>query len=62
MRYALVAVSVLLLNWLFIELFTRLGVPAWLANILSQLICYPISFMLQRTFVFHGKQTMHADS
>lgn len=52
LKYALTAVSVLLLNWLFIELFTRAGVPAWLANILSQLICYPISFMLQRTIVF----------
>ena len=52
LKYAAVAVSVLLLNWLFIELFTRLGVPAWLANILSQLICYPVSFMLQRTLVF----------
>lgn len=59
LKYALVAVSVLLLNWLLIELFTRFGVPAWLANILSQLICYPISFLLQRTIVFrkHTEQT-----
>ena len=52
-KYALVAVTVLLLNWLFIELFTHLGVPAWLANILAQLICYPMSFLLQRSVVFH---------
>lgn len=52
LKYALVAVTVLLLNWLFIELFTHVGVPAWFANILSQLICYPVSFMLQRTVVF----------
>ena len=52
LKYAVCSVFVLLLNWLFIELFTRLGVPAWLANILSQLICYPVSFLLQRTFVF----------
>ena len=55
LRYALVAVSVLLLNWLFIELFTHLGVPAWLANICAQLICYPISFMLQRVIVFRKR-------
>ena len=58
LKYAICAVSVLLLNWLFIELFTHLGVPAWLANILSQLICYPISFSLQRIFVFRsGRQS-----
>ena len=56
LKYAVCAVSVLLLNWLFIELFTHLGVPAWLANILAQLICYPISFALQRIFVFRGKK------
>ncbi len=55
LKYAVCAVSVLLLNWLFIELFTHLGVPAWLANILAQLICYPVSFALQRIFVFRGK-------
>ena len=54
-RYAVVAVSVLLMNWLFIELFTWLGVPAWLANILAQLICYPLSFLLQRSFVFRKR-------
>ena len=51
-RYALTAASVLLMNWLLIELFTRLGIPAWLANICAQLICYPISFLLQRSIVF----------
>lgn len=55
LKYAVVAVSVLLLNWLFIELFTHLGVPAWLANIIAQLICYPVSFMLQRVIVFRKK-------
>jgi len=56
LKYALCAVSVLLLNWLFIELFTHLGVPAWLANILAQLICYPVSFALQRIFVFRSRK------
>ncbi len=57
-RYMIVAVTVLLLNWLFIELFTRLGVPAWLANILAQLICYPLSFLLQRSVVFRKKDNL----
>lgn len=51
-RYTVVAASVLVLNWVLIELFTLLGIPAWLANICAQLICYPISFMLQRAIVF----------
>ena len=55
-RYAIVAMSVLALNWLLIELFTKLGIPAWLANICAQLICYPISFMLQRAVVFRNIQ------
>ena len=55
LRYAIVAVSVLLLNWLFIELFTNAGVPTWLSNILAQLICYPLSFFLQKTIVFRKK-------
>lgn len=55
LKYALVAGSVLLMNWLLIELFTRLGVPAWLANIFAQTICYPISFILQRVLVFRKK-------
>lgn len=57
LKYAFVALSVLLLNWLFIELFTQLGVPAWLANIFSQLICYPLSFFLQKMIVFRKKTT-----
>lgn len=61
-RYAVAAVTVLALNAVFMELFTLLGTPAWLSVILSQLVCYPVSFFLQRTFVFkkrkdsvHGK-------
>jgi putative flippase GtrA len=40
---------------LFIELFTNAGVPTWLSNILAQLICYPLSFFLQKTIVFRKK-------
>lgn len=57
-RYLVVAVTVLLLNWLLIELFTHLGVPAWLANIIAQLICYPLSFLLQRSIVFRKKDNL----
>lgn len=55
-RYAAAALLVLVLNALFLEIFTRLGVPAWLANIISQLICYPVSFISQRVFVFRKKE------
>ncbi len=55
-RYALAAIIVLALNALFLEIFTRLGVPAWLSNIFAQLICYPVSFFSQRVFVFRNKE------
>ena len=57
-KYALVAGTVLLLNWGFIELFTRIGVPVWLANILAQTICYPLSFLMQRIFVFKKRKEL----
>ena len=52
LRYVIVAITVLVLNSLFLELLSLAGLPAWLGNILSQLICYPASFFMQRTFVF----------
>ncbi len=55
-RYALAAITVLALNAFFLELFTRFGVPAWLANIFAQLICYPVSYFSQRVFVFRNKE------
>ena len=56
-KYFLVSVLILALNALFLELFTRLGVPAWLSNMFAQIICYPLSYYLQRAFVFqNGKE------
>ena len=56
LRYAVTAVTVLTLNAVFIELFSLLGIPAWLCSILAQLICYPVSFLMQRTFVFRKRK------
>ena len=59
-KYALSAATVFALNFAFIELFTVLGVPAWLCTIFAQLICYPLSFSLQRIFVFKKrKESVH---
>ena len=55
-KYALCAVTVFGLNWLFIELFTLIGVPALVANPLAQIICYPVSYALQRIFVFQKRK------
>lgn len=55
-KYALCAVTVFGLNWVFIELFTLLGVPALVANPLAQVICYPVSYALQRIFVFQKRK------
>ncbi len=58
-KYAIVVVFVLCLNALFIELLAMTGLPAWLCNILAQVICYPLSFGLQRVFVFKkGKDSV----
>lgn len=51
-RYVVVSIVILALNAALLELFTLLGVPAWLGNMFSQIICYPLSFFLQRVFVF----------
>ena len=59
-KYAIVVVMVLCLNAVFIELLTMTGLPAWACYILAQLICYPLSFALQRVFVFKkGKDSVN---
>ena len=61
-KYAVVAVIVLALNALFLELFTALGIPAWLSNALSQIVCYPVSFCTQRIFVFKKGKDLRSNA
>lgn len=51
-----VTVAVLLaFNYLLLDLMTRAGIPLWIAQIMAQIIIYPMSFFLQRKFVFRNK-------
>ena len=53
--YATVAV-LLGANWLLLRLFTGLGIPLWLAQIIAQVLIYPVSFIIQKKVVFRKKK------
>ena len=50
-RYYLLAVFILALNYVLLH-FVKMIMPLWIAQILVQLVVYPVSFILQRKFVF----------
>ena len=53
LRYVVLAVFIFGFHYGLLYLFTVLcGIPKWLAYIIVQLIVYPMSFVLQRKFVF----------
>lgn len=54
LRYYLLAVLILAANYGMLALLTP-AIPLWLAQILAQLVLYPLSFVLQRKFVFTRK-------
>lgn len=53
--YALVAV-LFVLNYALLQLMGKIGIALWLAQIIAQLIIYPLSFVIQRKFVFCEKK------
>lgn len=55
-RYYVLAAGILALDYGILSLLTVIGVPELLAKILAGAICYPISFYLQRRFVFVAKE------
>lgn len=54
LRYYILAVFILAANYGLLALLTP-SIPLWIAQILSQLVLYPLSFILQRKFVFAKK-------
>lgn len=55
--YVVTVAVLLLLNYLLLDLMTRAGIPLWIAQIMAQIIIYPMSFFLQRKFVFRNKKS-----
>ena len=54
-RYFILAAAIMGVDYLLLSLFSRI-VPVFVAKIISGLICYPISFLMQRAFVFKEKK------
>ena len=53
LRYVVLAVFIFGVHFGLLYLFTTIcGIPKWIAYIIVQLIVYPMSFVLQRKFVF----------
>ncbi|MCH5279565.1 MAG: bifunctional glycosyltransferase family 2/GtrA family protein [Christensenellaceae bacterium] len=53
-RYYVLAVIVLAVNYLLLHVLDAI-MPLWLAQIIVQLVIYPVNFVAQRKFVFHNK-------
>ena len=54
-RYFLLAAGIMGLDYVLLSLFSKI-VPVFVAKILSGIICYPVSFLMQRIFVFKEKK------
>ena len=53
LRYTVLALFIFGCHYGLLYLFTVLcGIPEWIAYVIVQLIVYPMSFVLQRKFVF----------
>lgn len=55
-RYYLLVAGIYLVNYLLLALLTvsPIGLPLWIAKLLVEAVLYPLSFYLQRRFVFSG--------
>lgn len=56
LRYYINVVIMLAANYGLLAILTGAGIPLAIAQILAQLIIYPINFVLQRRFVFNEKK------
>lgn len=48
-----------MLNYGLLQLMGKIGIALWLAQIIAQLVIYPLSFVIQRKFVFARKIPQH---
>ncbi len=55
-RYYISVVAVLALNYALLHVMTTAGIPLAVAQILAQIIIYPLNFVVQRKFVFCEKK------
>lgn len=60
-RYALLAIVLLLANAGLLEALTWLGLPLLLAKVLVELVLIPISFAVQRRWVFAKGQPLNKE-
>ncbi len=56
LKYCINTVVMLTLNYILLRFITATGIPLAIAQILAQLIVYPLNFICQRKFVFGEKQ------
>ena len=54
-RYFALVIVMLVFNYLLLNLLTGAGIPLSIAQILSQLIIYPINYVIQRKYVFNER-------
>jgi len=57
LRYYILVVVLFALNYGLLQLMGKIGIALWLAQIIAQLVIYPLSFVIQRKFVFCEKNT-----
>ena len=57
LRYYILVAALFALNYGLLQLMGKIGIALWLAQIIAQLVIYPLSFVIQRKFVFCEKKT-----
>ena len=57
LRYYILVAALFVLNYGLLQLMGKIGIALWLAQIIAQLVIYPLSFVIQRKFVFCEKNT-----
>ncbi len=59
LRYYILVAALFVLNYGLLQLMGKIGIALWLAQIIAQLVIYPLSFVIQRKFVFARKIPQH---
>ena len=56
LRYYILVAALFALNYGLLQLMGKIGIALWLAQIIAQLVIYPLSFVIQRKYVFCEKK------
>jgi putative flippase GtrA len=54
-RYVALVIVMLAVNYLLLKLFTGAGIPLSIAQIIAQIISYPVNYVIQRKYVFNER-------